>query len=141
MEILPDNIRDAVVKCQSPLESAKHENNGKFELVADRETLQETTQDFIKLSTNKVILLYLVQYSTLTNNGQPNHRLIAWRFTTSTSLFVPENVDLDLIPYYVSGTPSVGGIKLEIGQCIHLTEDTLIEPSFACLVRIYERKD
>lgn len=68
---------------------------------------------------------------------KPDCRLIAWRFSKPMTLPIPLNVTVDLIPCEISGTPTIGGRPVEVGQSRHLTEDVEVQPSFTCLTRVY----
>ena len=70
---------------------------------------------------------------------KPDCCLIAWRCSKPTILTILPNVTLDLIPFEVSEMPTVRGILVEVGKSIHLTKDVEVQPSFTCLVRVYDK--
>ena len=47
------------------------------------------------------------------------------------------NTKVDLIPVKISGSPTVGGKQMKMGESTHVAQDVTVEPAFVCLVRVY----
>jgi len=46
-------------------------------------------------------------------------------------------MSVDLIPLKISGSPTVGGKQMKIGDSTHVAQGVAVEPAFVCLVRVY----
>lgn len=119
VEVLSEDARNVLTECGRQLQSAPFKDNGKFEFIDARATLEEASREFVKMQL------------------KPDYRLIAWRFSRAMTLSIPSTVSLDLVPFEVSGTPTIQGIPVKVGNNIHLMKDVEVRPSFICLVRVY----
>ncbi len=69
--------------------------------------------------------------------SKPKLRLAVWRFSKSTILYIPSNTKVDLIPIKISGSPTVGGKQIRIGESTYVVQEVAVQPAFVCLVRVY----
>ncbi len=68
---------------------------------------------------------------------KPKYRVAVWRFSKTTRLPMLSNTKVDLIPVKISGSPTVGGKQMKMGESTHVAQDVTVEPAFVCLVRVY----
>ncbi len=135
VEVLSGEAQKVLTECGRQLEAAPFKDNGKFEFIEARATLEEASRDFVKMQSK--VRAYAISDVEVTNLQKPDCRVIAWRFSRAMTLSIPPKVTLDLIPFQTSETATVGGISVKVGNNIHLTKDVDIRPFFICLVRVY----
>ena len=114
-----------LIECGKQLKLAPFKDNGNFEFIDDRKTLEEASRDFVKMQSTKVsaLLRFMIVVSNLKKS---DCRLIAWRFSRPTTLSIPPNVTMDLIPCEISGTPTIEGRSIEVGHSRYLTKDVQV---------------
>jgi len=135
VEDLSGNV-SVLIECGKQLKTAPFKDNGKFETIDDTKLFEEASRGFRQIKSTKASA-WAISTVAVANLKKPDCNLIAWRFPKRTTLTIPLNVTLDVIPCEISGTPTVGGIPVKMGKSIHLREDVEVQPSFTCLVRVY----
>ncbi len=137
LEDLGEDVKKVLIDCGKQLKSAPFKDNGEnFEVIDDRKTLEEASRDFVKIQSSKVSA-WARSMIAVSDLKKRKCRLIAWRFPKPMTLPIPLNVTLDLIPCEISGTPTIGGRPVEVGQSRYLNKAVEVQPSFTCLVRVY----
>ncbi len=54
LEDLGEDVKKVLIDCGKQLRSAPFKDNGDFEVIDDRKTLEEASRDFVKMQSSKV---------------------------------------------------------------------------------------
>ncbi|ESZ93436.1 hypothetical protein SBOR_6178 [Sclerotinia borealis F-4128] len=124
MENLSEEAKKAAIACGEAINSLKYRPFENYEICDDPANLVNASEDFLKIFV-----------PSITTRPFPS-RVNALRITSGSAIVpVKPGASVELVPVFIiCGTASILDTKLNLGDFIHLTKDTPVEPAFCCLL-------